>query len=107
MVMFFAWSGEADVLQTFMIDEGKRQMPVAGCRCRSGMLSRKKLFKLMRYGQTVYEGQHHSVWVNDRGTRHLWNQNRRGCRPRQFRLMDDEFQYIMPLKLQLTMKALL
>ena len=33
-----------------------------------------------------------SVWDNDRGTRHSLNQNRRGRRPRRFRLMDDEFR---------------
>ena len=30
------------------------------------------------------------VWDNDRGTRHSWNQNRRGRRLRRFRFTDDE-----------------
>ena len=33
-----------------------------------------------------------SVWDNDRGTRHSWNQNRRGRRPRRFSFTDDEFR---------------
>ena len=33
-----------------------------------------------------------SVWDNDRGTLHSWNQNRRGRRPRRFRFTEDVFR---------------
>ena len=58
--------------------------------------------KLMRQSQHWYFPQFRCnmwkisakryVWANDRGTRHSWNQNRRGRWPSRFRFTDDEFR---------------
>ncbi|KAF5280326.1 hypothetical protein FQR65_LT03135 [Abscondita terminalis] len=47
--------GEAVVLQQFFINEGRKSIPIAGCRCESGVLKKGSLFKVMRNGQTVHE----------------------------------------------------
>lgn len=49
--------GEANVLAEFSVTEGKRKVCVAGCRCIKGSLQKKKLFKLVRNGEVLAEGQ--------------------------------------------------
>lgn len=49
--------GEASVLQQFDINEGKKKIPVAGCRCTSGMLKRSGLYRLVRKGNVIYDGK--------------------------------------------------
>ncbi|XP_063628121.1 translation initiation factor IF-2, mitochondrial isoform X2 [Cydia splendana] len=49
--------GEANVLQEFMVTEGKRKVPVAGCRCVKGALQRNALYRLIRNGEVIYEGK--------------------------------------------------
>lgn len=48
--------GEASVLQQFDINEGRKKVSVAGCRCTNGFLKRSAMFRLVRDGQTLYEG---------------------------------------------------
>ena len=48
--------GEATVLQNFFITEGKKEVPVAGCRCIKGVLKRAQKFKLLRDDDIIYEG---------------------------------------------------
>ncbi|XP_045537975.1 translation initiation factor IF-2, mitochondrial [Papilio machaon] len=49
--------GEASVLQQFVVSEGKRRVPVAGCRCVRGTLARHALYRIIRNGQVLYEGK--------------------------------------------------
>ncbi|XP_060805283.1 translation initiation factor IF-2, mitochondrial [Amyelois transitella] len=49
--------GEANVLQQFMVTEGKKKVPVAGCRCTKGNLSRNSLYKVIRNQEVVFEGK--------------------------------------------------
>lgn len=49
--------GEANVLQQFMVSEGKKKVPVAGCRCTKGNLARSALYRVIRGQQVVYEGK--------------------------------------------------
>ncbi|XP_046805266.1 translation initiation factor IF-2, mitochondrial isoform X2 [Lucilia cuprina] len=60
-------SGEANVLQQFSITEGRKEVPVAGCRCTKGVLKRAHQFRLMRNGETIYDGPLESM-------RHLKNE---------------------------------
>lgn len=46
--------GEARVLQEFLINEKRKKIPVAGCRCVKGDLFKAEFFKLMRNGEEVY-----------------------------------------------------
>ncbi|KAL5008472.1 hypothetical protein ScPMuIL_014053 [Solemya velum] len=48
--------GQANVLQVFNITDGKKSIPVAGCRCVKGTLNRKMQFKLLRDGEEIYTG---------------------------------------------------
>jgi len=49
--------GEANVLEEFLINENKKKVPVAGCRCTSGTLKKAALFKVIRDPDTViYSG---------------------------------------------------
>lgn len=49
--------GEATVLKQFDINEGRKKVPVAGCRCVSGLLKRGAMFRLIRNEEKVYEGK--------------------------------------------------
>lgn len=49
--------GEANVLQKFYITEGKKSIPVAGCRCLKGVLKKASKFRLQRRDEVVYDGE--------------------------------------------------
>lgn len=49
--------GVANVLQEFIINEGKSKVPVAGSRCTKGKLSKSALFKLVRNNETLFQGK--------------------------------------------------
>ncbi|XP_047537062.1 translation initiation factor IF-2, mitochondrial [Vanessa atalanta] len=49
--------GEANVLQQFHVSEGKKKVPVAGCRCVKGSLARNALYRVVRGQDVVYEGK--------------------------------------------------
>ena len=54
---YYFLAGEANVLQLFKIDVKRKKIPVAGCRCITGMLHRKKQFKLVRNDETILNGK--------------------------------------------------
>lgn len=47
--------GEAHVLQQFLINEGRKKVPVAGCKCVKGVLKKGSLCKIVRSGETIHE----------------------------------------------------
>lgn len=49
--------GEANVLQTFSISEGRKEVPVAGSRCTKGILKKSQKFRLLRNGESIYDGK--------------------------------------------------
>ncbi|GBP22863.1 Translation initiation factor IF-2, mitochondrial [Eumeta japonica] len=49
--------GEANALQQFMVSEGRKKVPVAGCRCLKGTLNKHALYRIVRGAQVVYEGK--------------------------------------------------
>lgn len=55
--------GEATVLQQFDINEGRKKVPVAGCRCTKGILKRSAMFRLIRNGEKLYEGCVHNFRI--------------------------------------------
>ena len=50
-------AGEANVLQSFTVTEGRQKVPVAGCRCVKGVMQKKLGFKLLRDGETLLDGE--------------------------------------------------
>lgn len=48
--------GEANVLQEFLINEGKHKVPVAGARCVKGNLKKSGLYKVIRSQETIFQG---------------------------------------------------
>ncbi|XP_028969003.1 translation initiation factor IF-2, mitochondrial [Galendromus occidentalis] len=48
--------GEAKVLQEFLINDKRKKLPVAGCRCLKGDLLKAETFKLMRNGEEIHRG---------------------------------------------------
>lgn len=49
--------GEANVLQQFFITEGRKEIPVAGCRCTKGVLKKAQKFRLVRNDEVLYDGK--------------------------------------------------
>ncbi|XP_071544942.1 translation initiation factor IF-2, mitochondrial [Panulirus ornatus] len=48
--------GEANVLAEFVITEGKKKVPVAGCRCIKGTLKKDAYFRVIRGQDIIHEG---------------------------------------------------
>ncbi|XP_075556004.1 mitochondrial translation initiation factor 2 [Dermacentor variabilis] len=48
--------GEALVQQEFLINEGRKKIPVAGCKCTKGTLRKNALYKLVRDSETIHSG---------------------------------------------------
>ncbi|XP_054257631.1 translation initiation factor IF-2, mitochondrial isoform X2 [Macrosteles quadrilineatus] len=59
--------GEANVLEQFLITEGKKKIPVAGCRCVKGVLKKNAKFRVVRNEEILFEGKLDSM-------RHLKNE---------------------------------
>jgi len=59
--------GEAEVLQEFVVTEGKTKWPVAGSQCKKGVLKKSATFRVKRGEETVFDGNLSSL-------RHLKNE---------------------------------
>lgn len=55
--MCFGFLGEANVLEQFIINEGRKKVPVAGCRCVKGVLKKNALFRVMRNEECLFDGK--------------------------------------------------
>lgn len=49
--------GEANVLEEFVITEGRKKFPVAGCRCVKGSLKKNAMYRVVRGQDTIHEGE--------------------------------------------------
>ncbi|KAK0083657.1 hypothetical protein PV326_006625 [Microctonus aethiopoides] len=49
--------GEANVLQYFQINERRKKVGVAGCRCISGVLKKNEMYRILRNDEIIYEGK--------------------------------------------------
>ncbi|RZC40071.1 translation initiation factor IF-2, mitochondrial, partial [Asbolus verrucosus] len=49
--------GEATVLQQFEINQGRKKVPVAGCRCIKGMLRKTAMYRVIRNEDVLHTGQ--------------------------------------------------
>ncbi|KAK8785452.1 hypothetical protein V5799_008179 [Amblyomma americanum] len=59
--------GEAIVQQEFLVTEGRKKIPVAGCKCTKGILRKNALYKVVRGEKTIHSGRLASM-------RHLKNE---------------------------------
>lgn len=50
--------GSANVLQMFDINDGRKKVPVFGCRCVKGSLKKSLRFKLVRGEEVLYDGDY-------------------------------------------------
>ncbi|XP_064111315.1 translation initiation factor IF-2, mitochondrial-like [Macrobrachium nipponense] len=57
----FVVSGEANVLAEFVVTEGKKKIPVAGCRCIKGTLKRDARYRVIRKEEVIHEGELQSM----------------------------------------------
>ncbi|CAG9863584.1 unnamed protein product [Phyllotreta striolata] len=48
--------GEAKVLEIFEINQGRKKVNVAGCRCEKGILKKTGHYRVERNGQIIHEG---------------------------------------------------
>lgn len=54
--------GEADVMAVFPINvKGRQYKSIAGCRIRNGTVARSQMFRVLRKGETVFEGKVESL----------------------------------------------
>lgn len=53
--------GRGDVLQEFLINDGRKRVPVAGCRVKSGKFDKAKVFRVTRGDAVLYEGSLNSL----------------------------------------------
>ncbi|XP_076659263.1 mitochondrial translation initiation factor 2 [Halictus rubicundus] len=49
--------GEASVLQEFQINEKKKKVKVAGCRCTKGVLEKSEMYHVIRKNEIIYTGR--------------------------------------------------
>lgn len=57
--------GEANVLQQFFINDGRKEVPVAGCRCVKGVLKKAHKFRLVRDDEVLYEGAFNFFFIKE------------------------------------------
>uniref|UniRef100_A0A131YWF1 Translation initiation factor IF-2, mitochondrial n=1 Tax=Rhipicephalus appendiculatus TaxID=34631 RepID=A0A131YWF1_RHIAP len=48
--------GEAVVQQEFLVNEGRKKIPVAGCKCTKGTLRKNALYKVVRNSEVIHSG---------------------------------------------------
>ncbi|KAH7971704.1 hypothetical protein HPB52_002361 [Rhipicephalus sanguineus] len=48
--------GEALVQQEFLINDGRKKIPVAGCKCTKGTLRKNALYKVVRNSEVIHSG---------------------------------------------------